>query len=653
MFRLTTIALLISASAAADTLAPVLVEAELDGDSAEQQIGDVVLEEYTGSHQRIEREQLLQAGAELGELLSHETGVQHSQAGAEGSYSSVTIRGASSAQSPIYWDGMLLNGAANPSIDLSDLELLNLDTVDIYRGSAPVQLGAGGIGGAVELRSPRQQGISQRARLQWGSFGARALQLGASWGDGRWHADSVFSHRQADNDFSFVNDNGTPLNAEDDERQRRHNAQFERLSVISKLNYHASPDREFDISLQANHREQGVPEWSNLAGNQASYETKNVYLQAQQRRTAIWGGNWSNRFGLYGQWRNERYDDQLSQVGLGAQLTESDSRSTGVIAYLEHIGTVGTAAVHLDARHETLDSDDSIDNKQSQARRDNLALTGQYSWFSEDERWLLTPALKLNALKDTYKGQLRDGSDKRSGQSAGLQFGVKLTSSALTTWQANIGQHHREPSFFELFGDQGLYIGNEELIAEKGFNLDVSWHRKFDKGSVQLGLFHSDRQDLIATVFSSQGVGRSVNIGEATVTGLEIDASYQFNDKLQLSANWTLQDSTNQSPQVAFNGKQLPGQAKNTAYFRASFAIEDAKLWFESSTLRDKYYDSANLLAAQDQLLHNLGATWKFKHWTLDTSLRNISDEATEDFNGFAKPGRSAHLSIAYQFKTP
>lgn len=635
---------------AADTLAPIVVEANVGEEYSQSQTGDVVLEEYTGSHQRIERAQLQQAGASLGQLLASETGVQHSQAGAQGSYASITVRGASSAQSPIYWDGMLLNGAANPAVDLSDLELLNLDAVDIYRGTAPVQLGAGGIGGAVELRSPQSEGTHQRLRLHAGSHGNKGLQLGASSGTKTWQFDGVLSLRQADNRFRFNNDNGTPLNSGDDQRQHRHNAQFERLSLLSKLSFFAADTSQYDFSLQSNRKKQGVPEWRNREDNQASYKTHSTHMQLQRRRQAQFGGDWNSRLGLYRQWRNEHYDDRLSQVGLGAQLTESHIGTTGLSGYLEHIGDSGTLALHLDARHETLKSHNQLENEHASARRNSAALTGQYSWFSENERWLLTPALRLNALEDRYQGQLRAGSNSRNSRSAGLQLGARFTASDTVTWQANIGQHHREPGFFELFGDQGLYVGNDALVAEKGINIDLSIHKRYAKGETSVAVFISHRDELIATVFNSQGVGRSVNIGKATIEGLELSATYQLSNRWQLRSNWTVQNAVNQSAQAAFINKKLPGQAKSEGSFRFTYHLNNTSLWVESTALLDKFYDSANLLAAKDQLLHNLGAAWQYGNWQINASINNLSDESTEDFNGFVKPGLSAHLSAAFHF---
>lgn len=638
--------------ATAETLAPLLVEAngsEAEGDRA---VGDVVLEEYTGSHQRIEREELQRPGASLAESIGFEAGVQYRQAGAEGSYSTITLRGASAAQTPVFWDGIRLNGAAQPSVDLSDLELLNLESVDIYKGSSPAQLG-GGIGGAVTLNSPRTRGHSSTLRIQGGSFGSRGLQVGSSRGNGYWQADALLSHRAADNDFALINDNGTELYQGDDERQHRHNANFERNALLLKLRVNPDANTQYDLRLQHTDREQGVPEWRNRADNIASYNTSTTLVQLNQRINALQGSDWNLRLGTQLQRRREDYDDRLSQVGLGAQHTRSLSDSLGLSAYAEHIGESGTSSLQAEWRNEKMRNDDWADSVRSSARRHEYSLNAQYAWFSADERWLLTPALRWQQLSDLYNGLYRDGKDRRRNRHSGASIGLQFTPNNRWRWQANMGKHHREPGFHELFGDRGLHVGNDELTAESGFNTDLSLRWQHAHGSLQLGAFNSDRDNLIATVFSAQGIGHSENIGGARVRGLELSAEQQLAPRWQLRATATAQDAKNTSRIKASYGKQLPGQAQLQGALRLSHQRSSSRWWIESTALDGKYYDTTNLLPAADQLLHNAGVSWQHHDWQWALSVHNLGNDNIEDFNGFIKPGRSTHLSVRYHFAIP
>ena len=651
MFRLSTLALLLSCTAAAaDTLAPVLVEAEVATDSAEPQVGDVVLEEYTGSHHRIEREQLQRPGGSLGESLAFEAGVQHSQAGAEGSYSAITLRGASASQTPVYWDGVRLNGAAQPSIDLSDLELLNLDSVDIYRGSAPLQLG-GGIGGAIALNSPRTQGQSTVLRAQLGSFSSRGLQLGYSLGGRTWQSNTLFSRRTAKNNFSLINDNGTEFNANDDRKERRNNAGFERNALLSKLSLNPHENEQYDLSLQHTAKDLGVPEWRNRADNEATFDTQTTLLQFNQRLTGVRDSDWNTRLGLHGQKRREVYDDRLSQVGIGAQHSRSRSDSTGATAYAERIDDQGTLALQAEIRNEKLRSDDWVDAVSASAKRREHNLSAHYAWFNQSEQWLLTAGAQWQDLKDSYNGLYRDGKDRRTGDHQGFSLGAQYNPSETWRWQFNLGEFYREPSFYELFGDRGLHVGNDELTAESGINADISVLWLHTRGELQLAAFQSDRDNLIATVFSAQGIGHSENIGGAQVRGLELNATQKLAPQWKLRLTATAQDAKNQSRINAFYGKQLPGQAQLQGALRLSHERQRSHWWIEGSALDGKYYDTANLLFAEDQLVFNAGATLKRQHWQFSLTVNNLSDERVEDFNGFAKPGRNAHISASYHFR--
>lgn len=653
MIRLSTLVAVIlsSSNAAADTLAPIVVQADSEGDFGEVRVGDVVLEEYTGSHQRIEAQQLQKAGASLGELLSFETGLQTRQTGAEGSFSSVSIRGSTGSQTPVYWDGMLLNGAANPTVDLSDLELLNVGVVDIYRGSTPTQLGVGGMTGALNLLSAGAQKQASTFKLGTGSFGSKVLQLGSSVGGDQWTLSGTLSSREADNNYDLINNNGTTYNTDDDRKEKRNNAQFERHALLGKLSYRTSKSQSWDLSLQHNQRAQGVPEWRNSADNQASYETETTYLQINRRDQNPDDSNWSTRLGIYQQWRRQLYDDQLSQVGLGAQLEKNSTNMSGLSGYAEHLGERATLALNMDLRHESLQSINQLNDDRSEARRDSLELTAQYSYYSEDEDWLITPSVHFKSFEDTFKNSDSDSAtDTQRNDQTGLQFGLRHQLNEKTVLRANVGQHHREPSFYELFGNEGLYVGNDELLPEEGLNIDFAMERSVGNGSIELAVYSNSRDDLITSVFNAQGIGRSINIGKARIQGIELTATQPLPKNIELRFNASYMDSENLSDRAALHGKQLPGLAELDAYFRVTKNITNAAFWLESKALSGKYYDTVNRLPADDVVAHNVGTSWQRGQWLSQAALKNITDERVQDYNGFDKPGRSLQLSLQYRF---
>ncbi|HHJ19214.1 MAG TPA: TonB-dependent receptor, partial [Gammaproteobacteria bacterium] len=127
----------------ADSLNAVLVEAA----PILPQTGDVELSETTGASSLITGEALTRPGATLAQVLGREAGTQIRQSGGLGSYSSATLRGSSSDQVMVYLDGLLLNDASGGGFNLSNIELMQAEAIEIYRGATPVQLNTASLGG--------------------------------------------------------------------------------------------------------------------------------------------------------------------------------------------------------------------------------------------------------------------------------------------------------------------------------------------------------------------------------------------------------------------------------------------------------------------------------------------------------------------------
>jgi len=228
------IATVLDDTASADVLDPVIIDSPQQSTS-EELVGNVEHEEFTGSYTHIDAEQLSQEPNSLAEIIAQESGIQMRQSGGAGTYSSISIRGATSAQTNIYFDGVLLNNASDGGVDLSQIELLNIGSLDIYRAATPVQLGVSNIGGAVNLQSPRTAKSEAKILVGVGSFDSQRLQLSFQQKNQIWDSSLAFVHRKSKNDFSLLNRNGTPLNQSDDVIEKRRNGQFERNAMLFKF----------------------------------------------------------------------------------------------------------------------------------------------------------------------------------------------------------------------------------------------------------------------------------------------------------------------------------------------------------------------------------------------------------------------------------
>ncbi|MFK7892973.1 MAG: TonB-dependent receptor, partial [Granulosicoccus sp.] len=467
--------------------------------------GEVVEEEHSVSSARISRDQITFYGKQLGVLLSQEAGIQQRQTGGFGSFSSVTFRGAGSEHTAVYLDGILLNSGAEPVIDLSTLELLNVESIDLYRGMSPMQLGHGSIGGAVNLRSLQtKDSITSTARLGVGALGRRELFFNHQGGRQQWDWLAGASTSRSDNDYHFVNDNRTPLNPDDDARQQRNNNKAERSALLLKAGYQPTQSLRTDVLLQAAERTLGVPGLTNAQDNQARYDTSNSQLHLSQTINDVYG--WNSRHSLYQHTGASHYDDRRGQVGLGAQDIESDTRTLGAKSYWETFTSHGTVGLSMDYRRESLDSSDRLFGADTySANRRQLLATAHLAWFDSSEQWMLAPAIRWLSIDSRTDN--RATSDQRARSSHfDPQMGLSWRPSEAMSFSANAAAYFREPSFGELFGSLGLVNSNPSLEPEAGRNYDLGFRYENANVTLSLSAFLAQRSQMIVLRCDSRRV---------------------------------------------------------------------------------------------------------------------------------------------------
>ncbi|NND91437.1 MAG: TonB-dependent receptor [Granulosicoccus sp.] len=611
--------------------------------------GDIIDQGTSASHSRLVRTTLQGTTSSLAAVISHEAGVQNRQAGGFGSFSSITIRAASGEQTGVYLDGILLNNGGNPVIDFSTLEMLNLDSVDIYRGSSPMQLGHGAIGGAVNLKT-LQSGAepSTRLRLGVGSLSQRELSLSHQSRQGRWESAAAVSHRRSDNDFLFTNDNGTPLNPEDDRREKRNNASVTRTAALLRTAHRQHANARTDLTLQVADRELGVPEWRNNPDNMSDFATQTSQLQVSQVLDAI--GNWNSRHSIFWHEDDARFRDTLSQVGLGAQDTDNQTRTLGAKTYWEYLADSATLGLSLEIRREDIDSVNRLDDS---VNFDVRRLSGvgiiEYNWFNRGDTLSLTPAVRWQSsdVSGTRANSSQANDTTTKASRSGLQFGLLYRPSSHLTLTANAGSFYREPTFGELYGSIGLISGNPQLQAEEGLNIDagIEWRR--DSMRLIGTVFGSERNELIVTAFDAQGVGRPTNAGAARVIGLELSAFLTVLPRLDVHSNLTWQSPRSREKVDGFLDKLLPGEAQLAWFTRVQYQVLRTSMWYELEILKKRFYDRANLLPASNSQQHAIGLEWRNGRWTASIGIYNLGNDNIEDFNGFPRPGRTWALSVS------
>lgn len=642
---------------AADQLGTVIVEDKV----LEPRVGDIIASETTGASSHIDAITLQRPGLSLAHVLARETGTQVLESGGLGSFALATLRGSSSSQIMVYLDGLLISNASGGGFNLSNIDLLETQSVDIYRGSTPAQLSKASLGGAIHIQTSTDALPGYRLKLGTGSFGTEQLALNSRQTLGNWNTLFSLSHQHSDNDFSFNNDNSTQFNPDDDFEDHRHNAEVKQSSGLLKLGRAFETDHRRDISLQWFDKQQQLPDQANSRFNRAALETRIWRIQSADRWQQIGQSNWNSKLSLQAAYTEEQYNDPNSLIGLREQ---EDINTTDVLSidnYWERVREHSTLSITGNIRQERFRADDALGRlPDSKATRHELNLALQHSLYFDQQRWLITPTLRLQQIDDSidvYSSSSVDEAffDDYSHSSITPQVGVRFQQQASLAYFGNAGQYQRVPSFFELFGDRGLFLGNNELEPEEGNNFDVGIHWKPDTDrpwlsdlDVQISLFYNDIDSAITRVYDARGVGRSVNIPGAENTGIEWDVSGQFHNDTRWSLQGTAQDTRNLDTTKAFQGKQLSGQAAFSNHFEISHRFGSLSVIYDVQHRRDAYYDTANLRPAANQETHNVGLEYQGKDWKLEVTLKNINNDIYEDFNSYPKPGRAFFTTLTY-----
>lgn len=628
------------------------------------QTGDVDKEITPVMSTTIQREEFEGKTENIAEIIEKEVGVQVRQSGGLGAYSETSLRGATSNQVLVYMDGILLNDASGGGVDLSTISLSDVAAIDIYRGATPINFGYAGIGGAVNIRTMRtQKGLKASASAGYGSFNTWKTSGLVNHKPGRFDYLISADHLSSDNDFKITYDNETSWNPDDDRHEKRNNAQVAQVNVLAKGGFDASDTVRLDLMNQYFSKENGLPNWNNSSQASTTMTTTRNIATAKLIADNLTAAQLDTSTQLSYTWKEEEYDDRGGHVGLGRQHNTYTTDRINAEGFVEWLGDRQDLIGTFNYLHETYSGEDhliAVDSEES--KRDSISLGMQDSFFLFDESLILTPTLRYTWLNDELNGDTDASSEERHRRHdyATPQIGFVYGPLEWLKFRSNWGQYVRQPSFFELYGDRGIFTGNPDLKEEKGVNFDIGvegqwmmptkWLQRF---SISAAYFRNDVEDLIAVIYDSRGIGKSVNVEGALIQGVETNAIAEFWNLFRASVNYTYQDGKVESDRSFSDGNQPPGVFKHSILSRLEATYAGFTLYGGYNYESGKYYDTANLLPAAKKREFNMGISWLFGPWLLSLEGKNLTDEKYEDLNGYPLPGSSFYASVKYTFEAP
>ena len=612
----------------------------------------------------IPREDLEGPGLRAGDVLRRQPGVAIVDSGGYGALSTATIRGATSAQTPVYLAGIRLNDDVAGTADLSLVPLWMIDRIEVYRGHAPLEADRLGVAGAIFFEPRRPISNEAAAGGMLGSFGSEAYFARAQVGDERAGALFGLRYERARNDYAFVDDRGTRFVTDDDRIVLRTNADAATWDAWSLGTVKLTDRGRLDIVANVVSRNQGVPGLALLPTRSA---------RARFDRELL-GISTTLQCGPRCEWRSfahtlvakSRLDDPEFELGLGsAGMTVRGARAESGTELHLGVGSRVTISPTLRLSGE------------------ELTLSPLAQTTENANRLFARPAVQLDiAMTDKaslrFVGALEHQATKgplRMPGSLDAPSAVPTSTEPMARASASyeLGQHSelsvsaaryaRVPTLGELYGISGGARGNPELLTEKGYVFDAGGKARTPLGKT--GVMYGEAfgfarfvDDLIAFRRASLSYLRAFNVGESRTLGVETQVGVSPWPFLLLEANATFLDARDVE---GGNATQLPFRSRLVLAPRIelrggrvrALRLEDARLEVKYVYQSNRTADPAGLIRIPEQ--GSLDVEGKITHfggaWSLRAYVQNLLDQPRFDLIGYPLPGRALFVSAEWRAK--
>jgi iron complex outermembrane receptor protein len=608
----------------------------------------------------------------IADVLAETVGVQVRRFGGLGAFSTVSIRGSTPSQVEVYLDNVLLNRANAGLVDLGNLPLDNVERIEIYRGFAPLHLGAGSIGGAINLVTrPVAQTTTNVVSGAYGSFDTRKFTLYRSQGFDTLGYLVLFNYTGSDNDFEFLDDNGTRFTTLDDMITTRRNNDFDSFSVNAKGEAILA---KWTLTLSDDFftKDQGVPGQTSLQSDSARLEVWRNIATLRLERKRFPFSTTDIVLQLAHTWEREDFKDLQGEIGFGVQDNENTSHTfsaNGLLnLYVPEWGQI--VGLFLEWRYETFRSVSNLPELRGEPpeagplqRRANVIVALQDEILLFKERLSIRPLLRYQFVDSNFGAQPSlgpvqlDTDRKEQEHLFSPSIGIKYRLTPFLDLKGNVGRFVRVPTFFELFGDRGTTLGNPELDPESSVNWDLGFIFELRPAGIvnrlflEYAYFANDADDLIVFVQNSQATAQAQNINSARIRGHEVSWSVTAWRHLRLYGNYTFQDTEDTSNTFS-RGNALPGRPRHELHQAVELFANLGKIVYEVEYIADNFLDRANAFVVDSRLLHNVSVTVLplGKALKLTFEAKNITDNQIEDFRGFPLPGRSFFGTVEGRF---
>ncbi|HEX8255123.1 MAG TPA: TonB-dependent receptor [Thermoanaerobaculia bacterium] len=540
------------------------------------------------------------------DVLREVPGLTGPRTGSPGKTATLFIRGGSSKQALILWNGVEVNYPYYSAYNFGQVSTAGVEKIEVVRGPFSALYGSEAMSGVVNVLTNRTSpgGTLLIEGGERGLFDALASGA-ATFGSVNVHG---AAERRVDEGFA----------ANDD---------FESTSFTGGATLTGA---RYSIGLLARRSEYdlGIPRVPNAAGT-AFIPSPQRRENAQETLLALPvhfdAAGWAFDLRVANIEHDEEFADPLGTFGPEQSVTDSRNRSARATASsATRIGTLSFGAEVEDAVANHVDAFSAVDARERDSR----------SFFIEDR---VSIAAGANASIELAAGLRHDEFNS---------FGSELSPRVAAAWvrsghkvRAAYGEGFRAPGIAELYTP---VYGNPELEAEQSRTVEIGYERYLTNGNFAVTLFRSDFEDLI--FFASDF--RYRNIAAASSQGVEFAARRTFG-KLSTSASYTWLDTEDEA-----TGQQLVRRPEHSGSFALGydFAPFSAHLVVAHTGERLDVTDLLPYGNVTNEAFTTADLTLHYQRGPLTpfVKIENVTNEQYEAVFGYPSGGRRIRAGVRF-----
>lgn len=564
-------------------------------------------------------------GMSLDQLLQ-QRGLASIRSYGAGNLATISLRGATSAQTSMIWNGVPINNAMLGLADLSNVPVDGFDELSIDYGSDAIKYGSASIGGNIRLNSGLEykKEHSFSAQLSQGSFGNRQGHFGVSFGDKKWSSATRMGSSMIRNDFVIP-----VLNS------KQQSSAVRRSYLIHSSGWRPQENMEFKIDFWRQQSNRQVPPTTRQNSSNAYQIDANNRIALSMNKIA---GAWKLKGTLA--WMKDQLDYYDPQI----RLTSPSSINTQFAkAEAKKISGNWTWNFGFEARKHRAQAFGYSENSVQQNYK---ALFSEISFGVGNWRWIASARKAhfnnswiplIPRLKAVYKREKH-------------------------MLYASFSGHYRIPSLNELYWRPG---GNRDLIPEQGWSAEMGgetvllakgkWHSAFKVS----GFYRQLDNWLQWTLPEGENLFQARNIDEIIGWGLESNWKGRYvGEKCTVELNVSYTKVRSFSRQELAIPKRASGQQLHYIPEHRGIAVFDLSLhnWRLAYTHQYQGIMDGFNKRIHDYHLGNLLLTYRMNlhsgnQCALQLECRNAFNQSYEVVEFRPMPGRNYMISIIYSLK--